>query len=37
MGAVGGGALARQGDELVLTLPTLRSLRERERDAGAIG
>jgi len=32
-----GGELARQGDELVLTLPTLRSLRERERDTTSNG
>jgi hypothetical protein len=31
------GALTRQGDELVLSLPTLRSLRERERGATAGG
>ncbi|HEX5972195.1 MAG TPA: hypothetical protein VFY85_09725 [Gemmatimonadaceae bacterium] len=37
MATLCGGALARQGDELVLTMPTLRSLRERERDAGASG
>ena len=31
------GALTRQGDELVLSLPTLRSLREQERGATAGG
>ena len=35
MAALCEGGLSRQGAELVLTLPTLRSLRERERDAAA--
>jgi hypothetical protein len=32
MAALCGGQLARAGDELVLTLPTLRLLRQREHD-----
>ena len=35
MATLCGGELTRQGDELLLTLPTLRSLRERERDSTA--
>jgi hypothetical protein len=35
MATLCGGELSRQGDELVLTLPTLRSLRERERGTTA--
>ena len=35
MATLCGGELARQDDELVLSLPTLRSLRERERGAAA--
>jgi hypothetical protein len=35
MASVCGGTLARDGDALVLSLPTLLLLRQRERDAGA--
>jgi hypothetical protein len=35
MAALCGGELVRAGDELVLSLPTLLSLRQREREAGA--
>ena len=35
MASLCGGELAREGDELVLSLPTLLSLRQREREAGA--
>ena len=34
MATLCGGELARDGDELVLSLPTLLSLRQREREAG---
>lgn len=37
MATLCGGELAREGIELVLTLPTLRSLRERERDTTSNG
>jgi hypothetical protein len=37
MATLCGGELAREGNELVLTLPTLRSLRERERGTTANG
>lgn len=35
MASLCGGALARDGDELVLSLPTLLLLRQRERETGA--
>jgi len=35
MASLCGGELSRDGDELVLSLPTLLSLRQREREAGA--
>lgn len=35
MSALCGGTLAREGDDLVLTLPSLKRLRERERSASA--
>ena len=37
MASLCGGELSREGDELVLTLPTLRSLRERERASATDG